>query len=333
MIANELVTKFKFDVGNGFKSFDSKLKKAAKDTDKSVRNMKSSFKGIGNSIKSSLRTKMELRGVKKAKSQLSGVRSMANSVKTAVIGIGAGYVGFQALNNVMQRTLKVGSDTEQLMAGLSTLRGPNQARADMKNLQTMAASTPFKVNELTNSFMRLNAAGFKVDMKSMRKLGDLAANTTGKSISDLTETMLSASRGQGAMIDNFNGMAGKAKNGGLEITSLDSKTGKLTKTMVKAGDKTALLGAYLKAASETDTQGAMERLSKTAKGLASTLSDNIDLALLSFYKSIEGSLKGVFKAATKAAQGLQPLARDFGVFVKLNLPSPKSTNFSLSLNL
>ena len=185
----------------------------------------------------------------------------------------------------------------------------------------MAASTPFKVNELTDSFMRLNAAGFDVDMKSMRKLGDLAANTTGKGISDLTETMLSASRGQGAMIDNFNGMSGKAKNGALEIQSLDSKTGKLTKTMVKAGDKTALLTAYLNAASETDTQGAMERLSKTAKGLASTLSDNIDLALLAFYKSIEGSLKSLMKTATDAAKSFKPLARDFGVFIKLNLPS------------
>lgn len=320
MIVNELVTKFKFDTGNGFKKFDARLKHAKRDVDRTTKSMRGMFKRFGRSIKTNLRAKLDLRGVRKAKGDLRSVGSMARSLKSTIIGIGAGYVGFQALNSVMSRTLKVGSETEQLMSGLSTLRGPQQARRDMKNLQTMAAKTPFKVNELTNSFMRLNAAGFDVDINSMQKLGDLAANTTGKSIGDLTETMLSAARGQGAMVDNFNGMAGKAKNGGLEITSLDAKTGKLTKTMVKAGDKAALLGAYLKSASESDTQGAMKRLSETSKGLASTLSDNIDLALLQFYKALEPALKDVMKAAIEVAKSMKPIARNFGVFLKLNLP-------------
>lgn len=320
MIANELVTKFKFDVGNGFKRFDNKLKEAVKKTNRATDKMKDSLKGVGKGFKGAFNARLKLAGVKRAKKGLSEVQQMARSLKTTVIGMGAGYLGFQAVNDVMSRTLKVGSEVEQLMTGLTTLRGPQQARRDMKDLQVMSAKTPYKVNELTDSFMRLNAAGFKVDIKAMQKLGDLAAGTTGKSISDLTETMLSAARGQGSMVDNFNGMAARAKNGGLEISSLDSKTGKLTKTMIKAGDKAGLLDFYLKAATEQDTAGAMERLSKTAKGLASTLSDNIDLALLAFYNSMSGSLKDLSKWLIDVAQKAQPMARDFGVFVKLNLP-------------
>ena len=94
----------------------------------------------------------------------------------------------------------------------------------------------------------------------------------------------------------------------------------MIKTTVKAGEKSKLLAFYLKAAERQDTVGSMERLSKTFKGLASTLSDNIDLALVTFYTSVEGSLKGLVKYATKAAQSFKPLARDFGVFVKLKLP-------------
>lgn len=321
MIVNELVTKFKFDTGNGFKKFDSRLKHTKRDVNRTTKSMKGMFKRFGSSIKKSLRHNLHLRGVKSAQRNLNGLRSSAMSLKSALIGIGAGYLGFQALSNVMSRTLKVGSQNEQLFAGLSTLRGPQQATRDMKDLQTMAAKTPFQVGELTDSFMRLNAAGFNVDIKSMQKLGDLAANTTGKSIGDLTETMLSAARGQGAMVDNFNGMAGKAKNGGLEITSLDAKTGKLTTTMVKAGDKASLLGAYLNAAGESDTLGSMARKSKTLEGRLSTLSDNVDMALLQLFKGLEPAIKQAVSALTDMAVKFKPLARDFGVFLKMNLPS------------
>lgn len=320
MIVNELVTKFKFDIGAGFKQFDVRLKKAKSDVNSATTKMTGMFKRFGSSIKGALCHNLHLRGVKAAERNLNGLRSTAMSLKSTLMGIGSAYLGFQGLRAVMSRTLEVGMQNEKLFAGLSTLRGPQQATRDMRDLQTMAAKTPFQVGELTESFMRLNAAGFNVDINSMQKLGDLAANTTGKSIGDLTETMLSAARGQGAMVDNFNGMAGTAKNGGLEITSLDSKTGKLTTTMVKAGDKASLLGAYLNAAGETDTQGSMQRLSETMEGLSSTLQDNINLALLQFYKALEPTLKGLAKSAIKAVQEFTPLAKQFGVFLKLNLP-------------
>ena len=321
MLVNELVTKFTFDVGRGFKNYESKLKKQARATDRATKRMGRMFSSLGRSIGQNLKARMVIHGARRAKGELKGINSLAKSIKTNLLGLAAGYAGFQGLSNVMSRTLKVGAETEQLFAGLSTLRGPQQARRDMKDLQVMAASTPFKVNELTESFMRLNAAGFNVDINAMKKLGDLAAGTVGQDMKKLTDTMLSASRGQGAMIDNFNGMAGKAEKGNLAVSAYDSKTKKMIKTTIKAGDKAALLGFYLKAAVRQDTIGSMERLSQTSKGLASTLSDNIDLALLNFYKGFEGALKDSIVSMTGMAKSAQGLGRDFGVFIKLNLPS------------
>lgn len=319
MIVNELVTKFKFDMGQGFRKFDAKLKDAKRDTQRATGSMRGMFQRFGRGVKDALRQKLEIKGIRKAKGDLNSVSSMARSLKGALLGIGAGYLGFQGVNAVMSRTLKVGMENEELFSRLSTLRGPVQAIRDSRQLQETAAKTPYKVNELTDAFVRLNAAGFKVDIKQLSNLGDLAAGSN-KPLSALVETMLSASRGQAAMIDNFNGMAGTSKNGNIEITSLDSKTGQLTKTMVKAGDKAALLDAYLKAATEQDTVGAMEKLSGTTKGLLSTLSDNIDMALLDFYKGIEDSLKDVIKEMTSGVKSARSLGRQFGVFLKMNLP-------------
>lgn len=319
MIVNELVTKFKFDVGNGFKNFDKQLQNEARMVDKTTKRMGRLFKALGKDIASGMKHRLKIEGTRAAQRDLERIGSVAGMLKSKIVALAAAAIGIGAITAAGRRLITVGMETETLFTKLANIRGPVQARQDMAQLSNLAAETPFKLNTLVDGFQRLNAAGFKVDINAMRSLGDIAAGS-GKSIDQLTETMLSAARGQGSMVDNFNGMAAKAKNGKLEMSAFDSATGKTITTMVEAGDKAALLGFYLKAAARKDTQGSMEKLSQTMEGLGSTLSDNVDAAFRSFYQAGFGdALKSITKAAIGAAKAFKPLARNIGVVVGLKL--------------
>lgn len=322
MIVNELVTKFKFDVGAGFKNFNRQLQAEARHVDTTTKRMGRMFRALGKDIGSAMKHRLQVAGTKAVMRDLERIKGLASGMKNMFSGIGslvAGAVGLGGITAAFTRMVNVGMEAETQLMKLTNIRGPQQARRDIQDLNQMAAQTPFVTSELVDSFQRLNAAGFKVDINAMRKLGDIAAGS-GKSMEALTETMLSASRGQGAMVDNFNGMAASAKNGGLEMTALDSKTGRLEKTLIKSGDKAALLAFYLKAAERQDTAGSMERLSTTMAGLASTLSDNIDAAFRNFYNAGFGdALKSITRSAIDLAQNLAPVARNVGVIVGLKL--------------
>ena len=87
MIANELVTKFKFDVGSGFRKFDKSLKDAVKNTNKATKRMKLNFKNMGESVgklKKNLKMRLRLIGANEAKKSIASLKAMAISLKGAL---------------------------------------------------------------------------------------------------------------------------------------------------------------------------------------------------------------------------------------------------------
>ncbi len=322
MIVNELVTKFKFDSKAAFKALDTNLRKSVENTRRSAFAMGLYIEQMSKRIAKAAKIQMKLNGTKAVMRDLERIKALGSSIKSMFTGFGAlaaGAVGLGGLTAGFAAMIKTGMEAETQLMKLTNIRGPEQARRDIRALNQMAAKTPYETGELVDSFQRLNAAGFKVDINAMMALGDIAAGS-GKDMNMLTETMLSASRGQASMVDNFNGMSATAKDGKLEFQHLDSKTGKLTKKIFDASDKAALLAFYLDAAKRQDTAGSMERLSGTMQGLASTLQDAIAGAFRNFYNSGFGdALKGITKEAIRLTEGLQPLATQVGLVVAKNM--------------
>jgi hypothetical protein len=339
VIVKELITKLRFKTDNsGKKSYLAGLKSIAKQAQALTRAQTRGVAGVGSAYSRTIANMRKqwsagmadmMRGGNGfANKQISAASSIGGAyarIRNNLVGLGAGYLGFQALTNAAQDFVQAGMDSERVMMQLTSQRGPLQAVRDMRALEQLAAQTPYNLTELASGFQRLNAAGFKVDINQFRSLGDLAAGSN-KSIDDLVSTMIGLNRNQGAMVDNFNGMGATMKDGGQEVSSYDSKTKKTTKTLVKAGEQAKILAAYLKAAGEQDTVGGMARLAGTLEGLLSTLKDSVEQLYRTIFKTGVGSvLKEMTKGAISLLGALEPVTKEFGIWLGLNLRSWSKT--------
>lgn len=90
----------------------------------------------------------------------------------------------------------------------NTLGSGSEAQKALTMIQSFAASTPFSVDELTASFVKLANQGFIPTSSEMRKLGDLAAST-GKTFDMLAEAIIDAQTGEFERLKEFGIRASK----------------------------------------------------------------------------------------------------------------------------
>lgn len=120
--------------------------------------------------------------VKKVGNAFSGLRNMiaVDFIVDGIRDIGSSIIGtmtkFETMEAVLTNTL-----------------GSNSAAKDyIAQIKDFAAETPFKVDELTESAIKLANRGILPSMEEMRNMGDLAA-ALGKPFGDLNEAMLDVS--------------------------------------------------------------------------------------------------------------------------------------------
>jgi len=97
----------------------------------------------------------------------------------------------------------VTANFEKLAAVLkNTLGSGAQASLALESIKEFAKTTPFSVQELTASFVKLANQGFRPTTEQMRKLGDLASST-GKQFDQLTEAIIDAQVGEFERLKEF----------------------------------------------------------------------------------------------------------------------------------
>ena len=146
---------------------------------------------------------------------------------------------------------------EKLAAVMKNTLGSGSAAAlAMENIKTFAKTTPFSVEELTGSFVKLANQGFRPTTDQMRKLGDLASST-GKSFDQLTEAIIDAQVGEFERLKEFGVRAQKA---GDQVTftfkgvktQVDFTNESIRQYLTSLGDYEGVAGA---AAAVSDTLG------------------------------------------------------------------------------
>ena len=149
----------------------------------------------------------------------------------------------------------------------NTLGSKSEAQKALDRITDFASKTPFSVEELTDSFVRLANQGFKPTSEEMRKLGDLASST-GKDFVQLTEAVIDAQVGEFERLKEFGIRASKQ---GDQVTFAF----KGVKTQV---DFTAdAINDYVLSLGDLEgVSGAMVGISKTLGGQISNLGDNFD---------------------------------------------------------
>jgi hypothetical protein len=199
----------------------------------------------------------------------------------------AGAFSIGAIVAFGKATLDVAGRFEKLGAILkNTLGSGSAAQGAMIRIQEIAATTPFSVEELTQSFVKLANQGFKPTNQQIIALGDLAAST-GKSFDMLAEALIDAQVGEFERLKEFGIRASKA---GDQVTF----TFKGQQTVIQ--NTSAEIQKYLVSLGSIEgVAGSMAAISATTEGAVSNLGDAWD----GFLASIGNNLAPVFQKTLK----------------------------------
>jgi hypothetical protein len=243
-----------------------------KDFNKAMSDLKSEVKDMGSTIDKT--NAGNIQSTKKMSSAFTEVGKTLAGVFAAdmLIGFGKAVINTTAEFQKMEAVLT------------NTLGSKSLAQQSMAQIVEFASKTPFQVNELTDSFVKLANRGFKPTMAEMTALGDLASST-GKSFDQLTEAALDAMTGEFERLKEF-GVRAKSEGDKVAFT-FKGVTTEVQKTDGAIKDYLLSLGQA------EGVSGAMAAISETVGGKISNLGDNVDQLQL----AIGNQTSGVFAAS------------------------------------
>lgn len=212
------------------------------------------------------------------------------------------------LVNLGKQILATTVEFQKMEAVLTTALGSNSAaKAAMDQIVNFASSTPFQVNELTDSFVKLANRGFVPTMEQMKQMGDLASSV-GKSFDQLTEAILDAQTGEFERLKEF-GIKASQQGDVVQFTF------KGITTEVAKSDK-AIQEYLLSLGNLEGVAGSMEAISKTTGGAISNLEDNIT----QLFKNIGESSSGFINWFVKDLNNVISSLRNMGEIMELMNP-------------
>ncbi|GAB2539787.1 tape measure protein [Rufibacter soli] len=237
-----------------------------------------------------------------------GFNSLGNIAKGVGVAMVAAF-SVDALLNIGREIINTTANFQKMEAVLTnTLGSQSAAQNAMLMIQDIAAKTPFSVEQLSESFVKLANRGIKPTSDEIIKLGDLAAST-GKDFDQLTEAMLDALTGEFERLKEF-GVTAKAQGDKVAFTF------KGVTTEVQKTD--SAIKAYVLSLGEAEgVSGAMAGISGTLGGRISNLGDTFT----NLFKTIGdgtsgplnffvGALADLVEGARKAIASNEQLAKE-----------------------
>lgn len=209
-----------------------------------------------------------------------------NSIRSIAATIG--------LSLIAKQIFDVTAEFQKLAAVLTnTLGSRSLAQAALNDIKLFASQTPFSVQELTASFVKLANQGFKPTLVELRKLGDIASSQ-GKSFDQLTEALIDAQTGEFERLKEFGIRAAKEGNNVLF-------TFKGVKTQVDFTNES--IRNYVLSLGEAEgVSGSMAAISQTLGGQVSNLGDSFDSLFNGLGQASTGILSYVLNQLSQAVQ-------------------------------
>lgn len=220
----------------------------------------------------------------------------------------AGLFAVDQLIAFGQKVVDTTVEFQRMEAVLSTALGSNSAaKAAMQQIVDFASTTPFQVNELTDSFVKLSNMGFVPTMEQMRQMGDIASSV-GKSFDQLAEAVIDAQTGEFERLKEF-GIKASQQGDVVQFTF------KGITTEVAKSDK-AIQEYLLSLGNLEGVAGSMEAISRTTGGAISNLEDNIT----QLFKNIGDSSSGFINWFVKDLNNVISSLRNMGEIIELMNP-------------
>jgi hypothetical protein len=224
-----------------------------------------------------------------------------------VLAGAAGALTLQAAMSFRSKLIEVRGEFQKYEAVLTNSLGSQQEAAEsMKMLSDVASKTPFQLNNLTSSYVKLVNQGFKPTRIELIKMGDLASST-GKDFDQLVEAILDAQTGQYERLKEF-GI--KASQSGDQV-SFSFKG--VTTTVKNSGE--AIRAYMLSLGDMQGVKGSMEAISKTLVGQVSNLEDKITAMFNNIGTSSEGLLSDSISGASLLVDNYAEIAKVIEVLI------------------
>lgn len=237
-----------------------------------------------------------------------GARQFGNKIKTYIneplkqsgkstsflssqVGMLAGGIGLLALG---KQVVSVRSEFEKLEAVLTNTLGSNSKAVESLNMiKELAASTPFDVLQLSDSFVRLANRGVIPTAEQLKSLGDVAA-TLGKPFDQLVE----------AILDINNQM--RWKEVGIQAETAGDKVKLSFRGMTFEADRTVqgVANVVAEIGKMNGVAGSTEAISKTLGGSISNLGDSASFLANALGKAFSPALIPIINGITASLNGI-----------------------------
>lgn len=246
-----------------------------------------------------------VKGVSQAEKSLKSLEKTATGasglLKTAFTALGGAAIGREIID--------VTANFQRFAAVLeNTLGSSSAAQKALEDIKAFAAATPFSVEQLTSSFVKLANQGFAPTTDELRKLGDLASST-GKEFDQLAEAIIDAQTGEFERLKEF-GIRAKKEGDNVKFTF----KGVETQTKFTAD---AIRDYVLSLGDAEGVSGSMAAISQTLGGRISNLGDAWDELMLAIGESTSGPLNAAISSLTQ----LTKVAANLGAQWELTVAS------------
>ena len=226
---------------------------------------------------------------------LGDKQNVVGDLRTALGGL---FV-IDKVNEFKNAILETGKTLETLETRLLTTLGTKAASdSALASIQKFAATTPFEMTEVTDSFLKLKQRGIEPTDVSLRKLGDLASSQ-GKSLNQTTEALLDAQQGEFERLKEF----------GIKASAAGDKVNLSFQGMNKQIERTpeGIAAGILSLGDLQGIAGGMELQSKTLGGALSNLTDAQSQLAGETFKLVQGPAIALVQTATKLIDSFSKL--------------------------
>ena len=187
-------------------------------------------------------------------------------VRTGLVAGGLAGLGVELFRRTFVNTA---AEFETFQTILTTTEGSSEkAAASMKWISDFAVKTPYELRQVTDAFVKLRAYGLDPTQGLLGSLGDTSA-AMGKDLMQAVEAIADAVTGENERLKEF-GI--KARTKGDVITYEYTHAGETKTAQANARDR-AQIEKTLRGIFDLKFGGAMEKQSKTFRGMVSNLLD------------------------------------------------------------
>lgn len=223
------------------------------------------------------------KGISEIKNSLSGIEETAKKTSdkssksflslASSIKMTAG--GFLAIGTAIVTAggflLKFGSNVENMKTSLLTAMGGSKEAMESAflTIKDFAAKTPYELEEVMQSFIKLKNMGLDPSEKALTSYGNTASSMS-KSLNQMIEAVADASVGEFERLKEF-GIKASSEGDKVKFTFKGVTT--------TVGKNSKEIQDYLIGIGETNFAGGMERQSQTLSGRIAALKDTFAIAM------------------------------------------------------